>query len=131
MIQSFFLFLSFFMITPIFTSATIVPNDQNSIHLQYSQKCLPQLNGPHILSWEETTETGTNKGEIIISTAPSHPNNYTIYLPNQIKLKQFNLKTTLLGGEELHCKIDPSKNIQIDAQDTMIFHRITRCLCIQ
>jgi hypothetical protein len=131
MIQSFFLFLSFFVITPIFTSVPIVPNEQNSIQLQYSKKCLPQLEGPHILSWEETTEIGINKGEIVISTAPPQPNGYTIQLPTQANLKQFNLKTTLLGGEELNCKIDPSKNIKIDAQDTMVIHRITRCFCIQ
>jgi hypothetical protein len=131
MIQSFFLFLSFFMITPIFTSVPIVSNDQHSIQLQYSKKCLPQLEGPHILSWEETTETGLNKGEIAISTAPPQPDGYKIKLPKEVKNKKFNLKTILLGGEELNCKIDPSKNIKIDIQDTMVFHRIKRCSCIQ
>ena len=126
-----FIFLLFFIISPISADELVNSNTLNSIQLQYSKKCFPQLNGPHILSWEEKTETSIIKGEMTISTAPPQPDGYTIKLPKELGNKQFNLKTTLLGGEELNCKIDPSKNIKIDTHDTMVFHRITRCLCIQ
>lgn len=131
MLQYFFLCISFFTILPIFARDESNSKSSDSIKLQYSKHCLPQSEGPHILTWEEKTENSIIKGEMQISTMPPQPEGYTVELPKQASMKEFTLKTKLLDGKELNCKINPSKNITIDIGAVFVLHRTNTCVCIQ